>query len=590
MRKNKSKRPISPAHRFARAPFIAIALLIAGVGVYTRLDGLATRGLEYDEFWTLTHYVPLSVSSILSSLSTPNNHPLNSLLMKWCVGLFGPTPLAMRLPAFAAGILLFIPAALAARGVSGSWTAALVSLALVSSNDAFAHFAQTARGYSLQLLLLASLASLMAAHARSGKDSFQICGGILAFSGFAIFALPTSILFILPMAVIHLTALFTQIPRDSQGSDKIGGGISAKIGDMSKTYVKRHSVMLASYLFFGLCAAIWYGENYSDFKAGQGQFSGLASFGEWGRFVVGVCARISNPVVWSLAFLPFFFRGRRWVAFSAILAAFFPFLLIPFTKAGPSRVYLPIFLYAAVSASTGVALTLKLLSGRYAKRLGTVTLAVVLAAICVSGAVGENKWTPRDWRSSVRKIRETFGCGYCIVYPPNACYAILANYGPEAVVETYARLPRGFPGEKLVVVGSGGFLRGLNPAYQPASISISDALAPAVKRVDGLECRVYNIETAYSADTMPRPSPLLISIHAESAVESKKIRKEMVEVLKKDGVIMCDAWLSRSWLDPVGRERGGYLLACPPTASEIGLRYLFDRFRMNSAVSYHRLR
>ena len=44
---------------------------------------LLFRDLEYDEIWSLEKYAILSFSGIFSDLSTPNNHPVNTLLIKF---------------------------------------------------------------------------------------------------------------------------------------------------------------------------------------------------------------------------------------------------------------------------------------------------------------------------------------------------------------------------------------------------------------------------------------------------------------------------------------------------------------------------
>jgi hypothetical protein len=441
--------------------FSVLLFLMFGLGIHWRLDGLSSRGLEYDEFWTLTHYVPLSVSSILSSLATPNNHPLNSLLMKWCVELFGPTPLAMRIPAVAAGILLFIPAGLPAWRLSGLKSVGLLAVALVVCNGAFIHFSQTARGYSIQLLLLTFLLALIVHHIVSGKDSFQVCGGIIVVSGFAIFALPTSILYIFPMTLAHLGILAGAAFRKSEAFEAADGRKIRRLAEILKRFVEKRRMMLSAYVALTVCLAFWYAGNYSDFKSGQGQFSDIGSFRNWLFFIGTVCSRISHPIIWLAAALPLFFRGWRWLTAVAAAAILFPFIMIPFTKAGPVRVYIPVFIHLAISASVGMALLLDKAFGKNPKTRFSA-LFVILALLAIDGAKEKASWTPLDWRVAVKGLREEFGRGYCLVYPPNSGYAILANFGGEALLETFARLPKGEKDESLVLVDSRGLLRGLN--------------------------------------------------------------------------------------------------------------------------------
>ena len=43
---------------------------------------LMTANLTYDEWWSLLNFAPLSTLRILTDLSLPNNHPLNTLCLK----------------------------------------------------------------------------------------------------------------------------------------------------------------------------------------------------------------------------------------------------------------------------------------------------------------------------------------------------------------------------------------------------------------------------------------------------------------------------------------------------------------------------
>ena len=43
---------------------------------------LMTANFTYDEFWSLINFAPLNIFQILTDLSLPNNHPLNTLFLK----------------------------------------------------------------------------------------------------------------------------------------------------------------------------------------------------------------------------------------------------------------------------------------------------------------------------------------------------------------------------------------------------------------------------------------------------------------------------------------------------------------------------
>jgi hypothetical protein len=596
---------------FLLAPILCVAL-------YYRSAGFASRGLEYDEFWTLTHYVPLSVSSILTALATPNNHQLNSLLMKWSVMLLGTTPLTLRLPAFIAGVLLFLPAGFAVWTMTKNKTAVLITLTLFSSNGALIHFSQTARGYSLQVLLLTFLLMLIALHVKSEKDSFQFCGGIFAVAGFAIFALSTSILYIVPLSILHLGALFAKTagkfkfspletelqmrphpnnsrartPTHSEKQIDVESSSDFRISFFPtiKLFMKQRGMMIAAYVALAISAAWWYGDNYSAFKAGQGQFSHLASLWAWLVFVGDTCSGITFWPIWIAATLPLFFREWRWVALSAIFAVAFPFFLVPLTKAGPVRTYIPIFIFTAISAGIGTSLLLDRL--RKKRKLRYSVIITIILLLCLNGAAEKKRWTPTDWRVVVNAIRAKFGPANCVIYPPNPCYAILANFGMEAVMESFARLPKN-DNETLVLVGSGTTLRGLDTDFQPATISIDERFATKSKTIAGINCVSCNLQRIHVGnveEALNSSSPFFISISPWKYTEAKRLQKEITEIMRNEGVIMCDAWLSRKWLDQNGVEHVGYLLACPPNTSKASKQFLVNRFLSTPGISFHFLR
>ena len=64
--------------RFAAGIILLAALLI-------RLFGMLFSPLEYDEIWSLENFSALGATRIFTDLALPNNHPLNSLFVKFWV-------------------------------------------------------------------------------------------------------------------------------------------------------------------------------------------------------------------------------------------------------------------------------------------------------------------------------------------------------------------------------------------------------------------------------------------------------------------------------------------------------------------------
>ena len=89
--------------QWVRRRWMLIALALIALGAVLRIERLG-NALDYDEIWTLEDFATGTIREIFTRLSLPNNHPLNSLSVKWISSL-SREGFALRLPAFAAGIL-----------------------------------------------------------------------------------------------------------------------------------------------------------------------------------------------------------------------------------------------------------------------------------------------------------------------------------------------------------------------------------------------------------------------------------------------------------------------------------------------------
>ena len=83
--------------------FIVFWLLIIACSLL-RIIKASVMPISYDEVFSFLHYASQNIRGIMSDYSFPNNHLLNSILMKYSVFLFGDSELAIRLPALIFGI------------------------------------------------------------------------------------------------------------------------------------------------------------------------------------------------------------------------------------------------------------------------------------------------------------------------------------------------------------------------------------------------------------------------------------------------------------------------------------------------------
>lgn len=136
----------------------AVAGLIA-LGALVRVYGVTGHFLTYDEAFTaLTAQV--SLPNLIRS-TAGDVHPPLSYLVEWLmVGLFGSSPLALRLPGVVLGIAAQFQVLGLARRLGLSQAATLVALALFALNPFQVHYSQDARMYPL--LQVAVLGAVLA--------------------------------------------------------------------------------------------------------------------------------------------------------------------------------------------------------------------------------------------------------------------------------------------------------------------------------------------------------------------------------------------------------------------------------------------
>jgi hypothetical protein len=175
------------------------ALWLAGVTAI----GLTIRGyflaqpMRFDEAFTFLHFINRGFFQQFV-YSHPNNQVFHTLLVRASVAVFGGDPVAIRLPAFGAGVLViptsFLLARLLLKGRGGFLTSALVAVfPFLVTYDTMA------RGYSLIVLFALWLAILGLRF--SLNPSTATCFLMSLISALGLLTIPT---FLLPAAGIIL--------------------------------------------------------------------------------------------------------------------------------------------------------------------------------------------------------------------------------------------------------------------------------------------------------------------------------------------------------------------------------------------------
>lgn len=157
--------------------------------------------VTYDEAYTYVAFVRQPWWGILSDYSLPNNHILNSLLIKTSTGLLGNHPWVLRLPAALVG-LAAIPLVYALGRRLYNTNVALLAAALVAGLPAIIYYDTSARGYSL-VSLFTLLGWLFACHAIE-KGQWRYWLGLSTSMALGFFSVPTMLL---PAGGIYLWAL-----------------------------------------------------------------------------------------------------------------------------------------------------------------------------------------------------------------------------------------------------------------------------------------------------------------------------------------------------------------------------------------------
>jgi hypothetical protein len=128
-----------------------LLVLVFGTAIALRVFYIG-QPMRYDESYAFLMYARKGLLRTIALDYFPNNHLLHTELV-WLVSRFlGSSPLALRLPALLAGLLLVAMVYLyAARRGSGS--AGLFAAALVATNADLIMYSTNSRGYTLQAVL-----------------------------------------------------------------------------------------------------------------------------------------------------------------------------------------------------------------------------------------------------------------------------------------------------------------------------------------------------------------------------------------------------------------------------------------------------
>ena len=387
-------------------------MLIAG-----RVLNILNNAPEYDELWTVQHYLDLPTAEVFSDVATPNNHVLNTLGIKLFSGFIPNRNLAMRMTSLLGFSGLCIVLILAVTRFLKTDAARGIVLAAVLLDGMVLHYAETARGYSLQTFFVFGL-FLSLIHIHPGERGSPWRYAFL----WLICALGSCLS--VAFGAVHiavLTGLWAVLYLPFRGGMK-------RIWNVWKPLVPAG----ACCLIFTLA---WYGGNYSRFAQGQAEFGEtFHSLPQYLRYCGGILLDTNMFVVLPcLAAGGFLLRRRgeeEWklcaLTGGAVVLALLSTVV---TKGGPPRIFLPLLPVAVFGL--GVVLDRLILSVPAAKRY---EYAILLVAIVFCACVSE----PRRKAESAPDLVAVFSevaemdAHVFAAYHPKDLYVVLMLFGEAA--------------------------------------------------------------------------------------------------------------------------------------------------------------
>lgn len=416
--------------------FIVLATIAFGWGIWLRVDGINSKALEYDEIWTLESYAKSPEKNIFTDLAMPNNHPLNSLLIKYSLKLTGDRlAIGIRLNAFIAGILTMIVVGIGAYLITKTIAASFFAILFVAFNGGLAFYAQTGRGYSVQSFLITTFVVGLIFFKQQSSCSGAIFKYFLSalltlIAILAILTVPTSVLFLFPICLLYL---LHNINISFCGNLKkiVITDVFRKI--MSDQYI------VNSFLLIGIFAIYWYLTNFSQFR--QGQNFGIA-VGGISTFTSFVIKTLEAIIDWKLLLL--ILAGliakslRSWILMLLCITSFVLASAIIF-KAGPERAYLPLAPLLDIVAACVVAELANVLLRKQKKIFGTGFCLMSGLIPIVSFSHNFDFWEPPDSKIIFAKVKN-FPNNYNLLYPLNESYPLWFNNKPDIIKNAYIRL------------------------------------------------------------------------------------------------------------------------------------------------------
>lgn len=488
--------------------FCIILLLISSIGLILRVYGFVFA-LEYDEIWSLKNYAGKSIGYIFSDIATPNNHPLNSLQMKYFMNILFPW--GIRIVPFLCGVLLIPLIGAIGRRCWGE-RVGLAGALLAALSPPLIYYSTVARGYSIQIFLLA-LAGYALIRIGRGKPDLRYALLFLITGILAVLTLATSVLYLFPAGIYLLWLVRDCLKCGEAGRRKAGWGLFGIAAGLA------------------LFVALWFGLNLTKFQEFKAWGTALTFVGFF-PWIYALFSKLGIPLflltgagVWAV------YRDRK-NYFIAVLIVF-PFVMAFFTNAGPPRTFIPMILPAVLLVAAALDELYRMKNIKLKVGAGVVLTAAIVFSVSVN-----SYWKKVDWVDMFQSVKNISG-DTLVIYDSNDSYPLAWNNGSPIFNDYQVRISAPATRIKQLAVPS------VNPVYY--GMDSSGNVRPVELPAGTLEYRgsfpilFYRLEPLMKE---PKPGELLL---IQVRAIQKTVYRELFGALSKAGVVLtCSAWMNNS--------------------------------------------
>lgn len=412
---------------------VAVCLVFFVALILIRLLNILSITPEYDELWTVQHYMELSVSDVFFDLSSPNNHVLNTLGVKFFGHLIPNRNLAMRMTSLLAFCGLCALLFQAVRLLLKNNTARGVVLAVVLLDGLILHFAEVSRGYSLQNFFVFGMFLSLFRYSGGAPENRM-------FNAWMWFCCALGCCFSISSGIIYVAVV-----------TGVWGILHVPFRSGLKSILAYCGPLIPAFVCWSAISLTWFGINFSRFAQARAEcgedFNSLMAFGTY-----CVSALLYLGILWTLPCLAAGWVWLRGKAEAWRMCAFGIFTVVLLlasalvTKGTPLRVYVPLVPISVFCA--GIVLD-ELLRSRPSLKRFEIWLFLLVFALCAFLSEGRRRDATAPDLIAVFDEVSKLDSGIFATYEPMDTYVMLMLFEDDLREDNLRRMES--PGSLLAL-------------------------------------------------------------------------------------------------------------------------------------------